>query len=218
MRVRPFAEKLLVLLALLLAAGILLAAKRPEAPEAPHGRPAPERLASCPGAGLPCVINPARLGDAEAEAIYQAIRGDMQKAYALSDDPIAWSYATWRRYAVAPFRSAGHGGVFVNVYGNDLAAGLEPGAGALPEGALIAMDSFVVTAERTIRAAPLALMEKMRPGYDPAAGDWRFMTIDTDGRMSGLGRPADPVLRACAACHGAAPAGQDRLFRLPPAR
>lgn len=165
----------------------------------------------------PRVLNPADLSAAEAERVYQAILREMQSAYARSDDPVAWAYANWHRFNEKPYRSSRHGEAFVNVYGNEAAEAWQPGSGPMPVGALVAKDSFVVTQDETIRVGALALMEKMPPGYDPENGDWRYLLIDSEGRLSGVtaGSAPDPAVRHCAACHGTAPSGQDHLFLVP---
>jgi hypothetical protein len=165
------------------------------------------------------IADPAALDGATAERVYRSILPQMQAGYAASGDPLVWAYARWQRHNAVPYRSQRHGGVFVNNYANDLAAGYGRFADAdrLPEGSLIVKDSFIVTASGEIRAGPLAIMEKMPAGYDPANGDWRYLVIAPDGGVIGVSAAdgPDPRMSQCAACHAAAPRGQDRLFYVP---
>lgn len=165
------------------------------------------------------VADPANLDAAGAERIYRAIRPQMQAGYAQSGDPLATIYSHWRRYNAVPYRSQQHGRVFVNNYANAAAGayGQQGETGPLPAGSVIVKDSFVVTATGEIRAGPVAIMEKMPPGFDPANGDWRYLVIEPDGALIGVAAEpgADPRMAQCAACHAAAPKGQDRLFFVP---
>jgi hypothetical protein len=167
----------------------------------------------------PPVDNPATLDAVTAERIYASILPQMQAGYAASGDPLAWAYAGWPRLNTVPYRSHRHGNVFVNNYANPIAAnyGKQGMTEPLPAGSLIVKDSFIVTETGEIRAGALAIMEKMPPGSDPANGDWRYLVIAPDGALAGVSGDAnaDPRMRQCAACHNAAPAGQDRLYLVP---
>jgi len=169
-------------------------------------------------AGHPPVADPAALGGARAEEVYQAIRAELMETYTEAGDPVTQAYQRWTRYNTAPYRSGPHGERFVNHYANAEAAryGRFERAGPMPEGAMVAKDSFMVTAGGEVKAGPFFLMEKREPGFDPATRDWLYMMIDADGELVGLtgGAGADRVA-FCAACHNAAPAGQDSLWLLP---
>lgn len=161
----------------------------------------------------------AALDGAAAERIYRSILPQMQGGYSASGDPLVWAYVRWQRFNAVPYRSHQHGMVFVNNYANPVAAdyGRLDAVEQLPEGSLIVKDSFVVTESGEIRAGALAIMEKMPAGFDPENGDWRYLVVTPGGTMAGItgDDTIDPRMAQCAACHNAAPEGQDRLFDVP---
>jgi hypothetical protein len=100
------------------------------------------------------VPNPARLSDADAVSIYDRIRDDMVAAYRLSQDPVTDRYDAWRRYNRAPYRSTTHGDRYINNYANPLAESYgQKGDARMPTGAVLAKDSFTVTAQGLHRPA-----------------------------------------------------------------
>ena len=164
------------------------------------------------------VETPAELPPAEAEAIYSRIIDDMVDAYVLSQDPSAIDYRRWKRFNSAPYPSATHGSRYVNNYGNGLARDytrpdkLE----AMPEGAVLAKDSFAVTSEGDVFLGPLFLMEKMAPGFNPKSRNWRYSMIMPDGSFFGItGGDNDARVRFCITCHEAAGDENDHLFFVP---
>ncbi len=166
------------------------------------------------------VEKPADLSSDEAEAIYTRVRRAMFDAYALSRDPGAVSYPRWRRFNTAPYPSATHGSRYVNNYGNGLAQpyGRPDEFEGLPEGAVLAKDSFAVTADGDVFLGPLFLMEKMSPGFAPDARDWRYSMIMPDGSFFGVtGGDNDASVRFCITCHQAAGDDNDHLFFIPEA-
>lgn len=164
------------------------------------------------------VEQPAALTAADAQAVYDRILDEIVRGYRLSGDPLAVAYRGWRRFNSAPYRSATHGERFVNNYGNakGLVYGRFEAAGEMPVGAVLAKDSFAVTAEGDIFIGPLFLMEKMEPGFNPASRDWRYSMIMPDGSLFGVteGQGADRVA-FCIACHETAGDENDHLFFVP---
>lgn len=150
------------------------------------------------------VRNPAQLEDDEASDIYAQVVDQMVAGYALSGDPSAVAYRSWRRYNRVPYVSATHGKRYINHYANDAARdyGRYEQAGKLPVGAIIAKDSFSVAQDGTAHDGPLFLMEKMAEGFNEASGDWRYTMIMPDGSVFGatLGVNADGVA-FCIDCH-----------------
>ncbi len=164
------------------------------------------------------VERPADLADADALTIYDRIRDDMVPVYRRSGNPHAEDYHTWRRYNVTPYLSATHGQRYVNNYANprSKAYGKAEKAGTLPEGSVLAKDSFEVTDRGDVLTGPLAIMEKMQPGFNPDSRDWRYTMIMPDGTLFGTTNGANSErVKFCADCHRAAGDEQDHLFFVP---
>jgi hypothetical protein len=164
------------------------------------------------------VDRPADLSDAAALTVYMRVIDDMTAGYRLSGDSSAGVYRTWRRYSKTPYRSSTHGQRFVNNYANALAkayGGYED-AGDMPEGAVVAKDSFAVTARGDVFSGPLFLMEKMPAGFNPDSRDWRYTMIMPDGSLFGRTKgEGSGRVEFCATCHQTAGADNDHLFFLP---
>ena len=120
--------------------------------------------AANPCAANPCAANPcaaaaaAELSDVEAAATYERIADGLRAAYATSDHPVAVTYFRWRRYNRAPYVSETHGGRYVNNFANDVAKayGAFEKAGVMPEGSVLAKDSFRVPPTNPCAANPCA--------------------------------------------------------------
>lgn len=164
------------------------------------------------------VETPAVLSPAEANEIYDRVIDDMVGAYTLSQDPSAASYRRWRLYNSAPYQSATHGSRYVNNYANPAAKDYDRLADIdrLPEGAILAKDSFAVTESGDVFLGPLFLMEKMEAGFAAEARDWRYSMIMPDGSYFGVtgGDDADRV-EFCITCHELAGDENDHLFFVP---
>lgn len=163
---------------------------------------------------------PARLDPARTLDIYRQLVDAMVSAYVLSKDPSALHYRRWRLYNSAPYQSATHGSRYVNNYANSIARDYgRPEAGdRLPEGAILAKDSFSVTKTGDVYPGPLFLMEKMEKGFNPSSRDWRYSMIMPDGSYFGVtgGDNADRVA-FCITCHETAGDENDHLFFVPDA-
>ncbi len=164
------------------------------------------------------VADPAKLDPAAAETVYRRLLRTMLRGYALSGEPGA-SYAGWRRYNTHPYRSATHGERYVNNYANPVAKayGRFEKAGELPQGSVLAKDSFTVTTAGGVYPGPLFLMEKLPPGTSPNTDDWRYVMVMPDGSLFGDTTGDNPgAVAFCAGCHMTTPE-TDNLFFLPPA-
>ena len=163
------------------------------------------------------IERPANLSAAEAMAIYDNVADDMARGYAASRELAAQKFRGWRQYNNAPYRSATHGNRYINNYANGTASGygrLKPGE-HMPPGALLAKDSFTVSANGDVYGGPLFLMEKLGKGVSPRTGDWRYAMIMPDGSYFGdsTGDGAERV-GFCNGCHRTA-ADSDYLFFIP---
>jgi hypothetical protein len=163
------------------------------------------------------VPNPARLSDADALSIYERIRDDMAAAYRLSQDPVATRFPKWRRYNRVPYLSTTHGDRYINNYANAKAKAYgREGAGPMPQGAVLAKDSFTVTRQGDVFTGPLFLMEKMPSGLSSETRDWRYTMIMPDGSVFGTtdGEGSERVA-FCATCHATSGDAADHLFFVP---
>lgn len=163
------------------------------------------------------IEHPAKLTGDEAESIYTKISAQMREGYAQSEYPSAGLYQSWQRYNTAPYLSAGHGNRFLNNYGNAIAGNylsLKNGE-TLPAGAIIAKDSFTVTANNDVHAGALFLMEKLPANTNSKTADWRYVMLLPDGSVLGDTQGANPSsMDFCHSCHQQAKA-TDFLFLLP---
>jgi hypothetical protein len=146
----------------------------------------------------------ADLSDNERETLYREIRDRLQAGYSVSESSTAKGYLRWTRVNTAPYRSATHGLRFVNNYINSIASPYlkYEKAGALPVGAIIAKDSFVVAKNGALTPGPLFVMEKMKKGFSYVSGDWRYSMVMPDGSFFGAtnGENAKRV-EFCIGCH-----------------
>ena len=198
-------------LVMVAAMGILVVMGLADQPGAATDQPNPPTIQLAQISGDPDqprrhfrVRDPADLSAAEAEEIYGELRGAMANIYALSADAMASAYQNWPRYNSAPYLSKTHGQRYANNFANRLAAGYGAfeDADTLPVGAVVAKNSFAVTASGDIFPGPLFLMEKMTPGFNNASGDWRYTMIMPDGAIFGTtrGENAERV-EYCIGCH-----------------
>ena len=161
------------------------------------------------------VQRPAELADADALIIYDRIAEQMVANYRKSKNSYAEVYRTWRRYNTTPYLSATHGNRYVNNYANARAVAYEKAeqAGTLPEGSVLAKDSFEVTDRGDVLTGPLTLMEKMQLGFNPEGRDWRYTMIAPDGSLFGTTKGENSKrVEFCMDCHIAAGDDQDHLF------
>lgn len=85
----------------------------------------------------------------------------------------------------------------------------------MPPGSVLAKDSFTVTAQGDVFTGPLFLMEKMAPGFDPEAGDWRYTMIMPDGSLLGTSKgDGSKNMVFCAHCHKTE-GNENHLFFVP---
>ncbi len=163
------------------------------------------------------IDNPNRLSKEESRKVYDNIAKDLAGFYAVSREPAAEQFRSWKVFNTAPYLSATHGNRYVNNYANarSLGYGTLKSGDRLPAGAIIAKDSFTVTGEGEVFGAALFIMEKLAAGKSPKTGDWRYVMILPDGSYFGdtTGDNADDVAY-CHTCHKVK-ARTDYLFQIP---
>ena len=166
----------------------------------------------------PCAATEAvDITPAEAKAAYDCLKPEMTAAYAKSGDAVAKGYATWKRYNTVSYVSATHGARYVNNYGDPKAKdyGMFEKVKALPVGARLAKDSFVVQKDGKIAVGPLFIMQKMPKGFKKASGDWRYTMIMPDGTVFGItGAKNSAQMNFCYECHMSAQ-DKDSLMFMP---
>jgi hypothetical protein len=149
---------------------------------------------------------------------YDCLSPAMKAAYAKSDDGIAKSYASWRRYSTRAYVSATHGERYVQNYANEKAKayGLYERSGSFPAGAQLAKDSFGVKANGKVSLGPLFIMEKMPAGFNEESDDWRYTMIMPNGSVFGTtkGKGSGKV-QFCIGCHQSVTPEQDSVMLLP---
>jgi len=202
----------LVLAALLVAARAGVAPAWAQDPEPPAEYDKPTRHFQ--------IDRPAELSDAAALTVYLRVLDEMVAGYRLSRDEDAGAYRSWLRYNKTPYRSATHGQRFVNNYANAAAKayGRYEEAGEMPAGAVIAKDSFAVTARGDVFLGPLFIMEKMPEGFNATSGNWRYTMIMPDGSLFGrTNGEGSKRVEFCITCHLSVAADNDHLFFVPEA-
>jgi len=162
------------------------------------------------------IERPGLFSDAEAIAVYQNIRKELHRGYALARLGAVAGFGAWQRYNTAPYISATHGQRYVNNYANAQARdyGRFEEAECLPAGSVLAKDSFTVTRSGDVYGGALFVMEKMPAGFNPASHDWRYTMIMPDGSLFGTTKgEGDARVRFCVSCHESA--SHHQLFFVP---
>ena len=122
-----------------------------------------------------------------AEKAYKRLNKNMAKVFALSGQSATKGYQNWQRYNKTPYQSTQHGDRYLNNYGNKVARayGKFEKSGKMPVGSVLAKDSFTVLKDGQILPGPLFVMEKMKSGFRPDFGNWRYSMILPDGSFVG---------------------------------
>ncbi len=160
----------------------------------------------------------AELTGAESVEAYSCLIEDMVAGYSKSGARSAREFASWSRFSSRPYVSDTHGARYVNNYANSAAkAGYNKyeDVGRMPVGSILAKDSFSANSDGSLAAGPLFLMVKMRAGFAPDRGDWKYSMIMPDGSVFGVTKGLNSAgMEFCNDCH-AAVEDQDYLYFLP---
>ncbi len=161
--------------------------------------------------------HPAEASTAELERLYDVVRDALARAYDAGGIDSVSGYQAWTRFNRVPYLSQVHGNHYLNNYGNELAGSYAdyPDGLDMPEGAILAKDSFSITGSGEILLGPLAVMIKMAAGFNPVSGDWRYVQIAPNGQVLGEtnGENSERV-DYCIACH-IMKESSDHLFYIP---
>lgn len=159
-----------------------------------------------------------KLSGEETSRIYDIISTALAKGFAQSGNRFVKNYQTWKKYNLAPYISSAHGNHYLNNYANETAKryGLFEKAGVMPEGSIIAKDSFAVTSSEEILLGPLFIMQKMQKGFNRVTRDWKYIQIQPDGTLLGETKGARAAkVNYCIDCHSVMD-HQDNLYFIPP--
>jgi hypothetical protein len=118
---------------------------------------------------------------------------------------------TFRKLNASPALSEGHGvGRYaITIFANEAAnTAFEAGHGEYPNGAVFVAEHDEHTA-RDVQHASTFMMEKRAGIADAGRSTWRFVAVDSEGRVA-----ADEATGLCASCH--AEAAHDGVFPLLP--
>ncbi|NQW02011.1 MAG: cytochrome P460 family protein [Rhodospirillales bacterium] len=128
------------------------------------------------------------------------------------------NYTNWKIFNSASYLAETHGGRYLNNYANAVAAstyGQYDKVEKMPVGSVLVKDGIAVNATGQTGVSPLFVMEKMKAGFEPSAGDWRYTMIMPNGTVVGTTKgKGSASVKFCAACH-AAGADNDFLLFLP---
>ncbi|MEQ9640948.1 MAG: hypothetical protein RIM84_13075 [Alphaproteobacteria bacterium] len=156
---------------------------------------------------------------AEARALYDCLRPEMQAGYRASEMEVAVAYTGWKSFNARPYPSATHGGRLVNNYTNGTGAaayGKFEEVGRVPIGSVMAKDSFVVHPDGKASVGPLFLMEKMPAGFREDSDDWKYTMVMPTGAVAGVTNgKGDKVVEFCIGCHMSVSEDQDSLMLIP---
>lgn len=135
----------------------------------------------------------------QAEEAYQCMMDQMAEAYGAADNEIAQNYQDWERFNTLAYKSATHGGRWVNNYAGSEAAevyGNWENIEDFPVGGQLAKDSMVFQEDGSVAVGPLFLMTKLEEGASEGTGDWEYQLVTPAGQVNeGEG------LQFCADCH-----------------
>lgn len=143
----------------------------------------------------------------DAQAVYDCLSAAMHEGYLKGDkrwiprDFVA-DYRDWTAASTLPADPGVHGGRFLLTWVNGTGAAeylkFAEERGAMPEGSVIAKESFTVGEDGTAKPGPLFLMQKTAKGESPRTKDWFYMAVQPDGTPMAVN-----VFTACNACHSA---------------
>ena len=142
--------------------------------------------------------------------IYDCIRDDLRAGYAKSDVAWATDYPTWGATATRPAAPGTHGGRFLNTFVNEIGHAEyikfsdEREGNPLPDGSVIAKESFKVNKKNQVKKGPLFFMEKVTAGNADEFGNWVYSVVQPNGK------PGKISQKFCHDCHQAF-SGQDSL-------
>ena len=142
---------------------------------------------------------------ADAQALYDCLADAMFAGYNTGDkrwipEEFVADYRDWTPVNTAPAAPGFHAERYLSTWVNDAGAEeylkyLEE-RGDMPEGTLIAKESFEVSDDGVAKAGPLFIMQKVGEGVSPETNDWYYMMVSARGKPVAV-----DVYAACNVCH-----------------
>lgn len=135
-----------------------------------------------------CVVagDPYDLSAEAVNAIYDCIKDQMAVAYAKDGDEIGTAFRNWTVTSTRPAVAGPHGERFLQTFANDLAAPeylkFAEEDVHMPEGAVLAKESFTVQKTGKVVVGPLFTMTKLAAGGAPDYGDWLYGGVQPNGK------------------------------------
>jgi len=144
----------------------------------------------------------------DVQALYDCIKDALVEGYRSGDNQVAQEYRDWKAASVRPASPGVHGERFlmtwVNEVGYDQYVEFAEEGVEMPEGTVIAKESFKLNDAGAIQPGPLFIMTKAAAGGAPDADDWVYSAVQPNGKPMGIAQSF------CHDCHGAFE-GQDAL-------
>jgi len=145
---------------------------------------------------------------ADIDTLYDCIKDKLLEGYQAGDNEVAKEYRDWGAAGTAPRAPGPHGNrflmTFVNSVGFDEYVKFAEEDAKMPEGTVIAKESFKLNKENVVKRGPLFIMTKMGDGEVAEFGDWVYSGVQPNGK------PMKFKQSFCHDCHVAFE-GQDAL-------
>jgi len=138
---------------------------------------------------------------ADIDVLYDCIKDQLLEGYQSGDDEVAQEYRNWQAASVAPRAPGPHGERFLMTFVNEVGYAeyvkfAEEGA-KMPEGTVIAKESFKLNKENKVTRGPLFIMTKVGEGEVAETADWVYAGVQPNGK------PMKFKQSFCHDCHGA---------------
>ena len=143
--------------------------------------------------------DPYDLDDAGVSALYDCIEAAMAEGYGREGDEIGSAFRGWAVTSTRPALAGPHGERFLQTFANDVAAEqylkFETEGVEMPEGSILAKESFRVGDDGVAKVGPLFIMTKVGEGESPDTNDWIYSALLPNGKPMGIQQSF------CSACH-----------------
>uniref|UniRef100_UPI003BAD6076 cytochrome P460 family protein n=1 Tax=Stappia sp. TaxID=1870903 RepID=UPI003BAD6076 len=143
----------------------------------------------------------------DAAKLWHCLNEDLVAGYRTGDkrwipEEFINDYRSWKAASDFPAASSVHGGrflvTFVNPVGEKAYMQFAEEGVKMPEGSVLAKESYTVDEKGHVAKGPLFIMQKVADGTSPVTGDWYYMAVAPTGEPMAM-----DVITACSACHQA---------------